>query len=47
LCVFLVVAGDGDPHRQRRKTGKKKTLPIHWFSVFISSRAASGGGALL
>jgi hypothetical protein len=39
LCVVSLVAGVGDLHRRRRKTGKKKTFPIHWFSVFI------GGGA--
>ena len=41
LCIFLVVAGDGDPHRQRRKTGKKKMFPIHWFSTASGSSAWS------
>jgi len=39
LCVVSLVAGDGGPHRQRRKTEKKKTFPIHQFATFI------GGGA--
>jgi hypothetical protein len=29
LAFFVCFAGDGDSHRRRRKTGKKKTFPIH------------------
>jgi hypothetical protein len=29
LCVFFIVAGGGDPHRQRRETEERKTFPIH------------------
>jgi hypothetical protein len=50
LCVFSLVAGDNDPHRQRRKTEKKKRFLIHRFCCLhrqlrVNPRTASGGGS--